>query len=385
MKVGFLFNHYAGHQVFHSAPVAFALSSKYPSAQVAILVSDKKQMDVLERIAKKWPNHTCAIIKAKVPFWARVLDKLIGKMVFVRKWAVLKANRDFFKTLDVLVVPEENSLSLKKDPAFKNLKMVFIRHGAGDTHIGFDERQTQFDLNLVAGEKIQNRLTEEVGVPPESIAITGYPKFDVLNQQQHETVFDNNNPTVLYNPHFRKCWSSYQTWGRDILEFFRKNPQYNLILAPHVILYLRKWRHGAFSVDKYKKYPNIHIDKGSSKSIDMTYIRQADIYLGDVSSQAYEFLTTPRPCIFLNVHKLDWRKKNFLNFWAGGRVLEDISELENALQTAEKDHKEKYKKPQLTLFNETFSLTDTPSSHRAADAIMKHFGPNKALADKKSA
>ena len=42
--------------------------------------------------------------------------------------------------------------------------------------------------------------------------------------------------------------------------------------------------------------PNLRFDPGSPASTDMTYTRAADIYLGDVSSQVYEFIAEPRPC-----------------------------------------------------------------------------------------
>ena len=40
----------------------------------------------------------------------------------------------------------------------------------------------------------------------------------------------------------------------------------------------------------------------------MAYTQRADIYLGDVSSQVYEFLLNPRPCVFLNPRRFDWRE-----------------------------------------------------------------------------
>lgn len=121
MKIGFLFNHYAGHQIFHSGPVAFALSN-YPEVDVSIIVSDKKQRQTVEEIAQQWPNHKCTIKEAKVPLYAKVLDAIIGKLVFIKKWAVLQANKHTFKPLDALVVPEETSLSLQKEKSLQHLK-----------------------------------------------------------------------------------------------------------------------------------------------------------------------------------------------------------------------------------------------------------------------
>ena len=60
------------------------------------------------------------------------------------------------------------------------------------------------------------------------------------------------------------------------------------------------------------------IDLGSERSLDMTYSRAADIYAGDVSSQVYEFLDRPKPCVFLNAHGIEWRDNpNFPNWDLG--------------------------------------------------------------------
>lgn len=377
MHVGFLFNHYVGHQVYHSAPVAFALSTKYPQVQVSIIVADPKQLAIVRSIANDWPNHNCQIIQAHVPFYAKVLDKIIGKFVLVRKWAVLRANKHLFKQIDVMVVPEKTSLTLKKDPDLAHLKMVRIRHGAGDRQTSFGTDQNQFDLLLASGNKIRERLMKDSGVPEEKIMIVGYPKFDVLTHHRPDAIFDNENPVVVYNPHYKRGESSFQDWGREILEFFKDNPQYNLIFAPHVLLYLRKWRHGAFDVSEYADYPNIYIDTGSSKSLDMTYLRQADVYLGDVSSQIYEFIETPRPCIFLNPHGFQWQGNKIFKYWEGGAVVENIKQLPATMQNIFDDHERTYKKRQEELFNATFSLTGIPSCERSADAIVQAFAPEE--------
>lgn len=381
MKIGFLFNHYMGHQVLHSAPIAFALSIKYPQVDVSIMVSDKNQLEVVRRVEKRWPSHNCEIKMARVPGYVNVLETIARRFAFVRKYFVLKHNKNYFKNLDVLVVPEVTSRKLKHEPGLEHLKIVLVPHGAGDRAVGFSKEFKEFDLLLVAGQKIFDRLANETGVDQKKMVITGYPKFDVIGHRKHEPIFDNENPTVLYNPHFQQGLSSFQEWGRDVLDFFVKNPQYNVIFAPHVILYLRKWRHKAFNVDKYKKYPNIHIDEGSGRSIDMTYSEQADIYLGDVSSQVYEFLTVLRPCVFLNPHKFNWQNDPSFTHWKFGPVIENISQLGAVLDEAKSGHKRTYRAVQKELFNHTFSLSETPSSYQAADALVAHFAtPQKAIA-----
>lgn len=63
----------------------------------------------------------------------------------------------------------------------------------------------------------------------------------------------------------------------------------------------------------------ILIDLGSKRLLDMSYTSGADIYLGDVSSQVYEFLDTPRPCAS-HAHAVAWQEDANYLFWTLGEV-----------------------------------------------------------------
>ncbi len=104
--------------------------------------------------------------------------------------------------------------------------------------------------------------------------------------------------------------------GRAVMEQFVVSSRYNLIFAPHIMLFHRPF---VVTIDRLRidrpgkidprwlAAPNIHIDTCSPALTDMTYTRAADVYLGDVSSQVYEFLSESRPCVFLNAHDVDYR------------------------------------------------------------------------------
>lgn len=382
MHIGFLFNHYATHQVYHSAPVAYALSVKHPSIKISILCADQAQLETARRIGgSMWPGHSCNFVELAVPRYAAVADKLFGNFVFVRKRAVLAANKDFFADLDVLVVTEVTSLALKRYASLAHLKLVAIRHGVGD-YGASDNKMPEFDLVLVPGRKRRDRFLGEIGVVAEQIAIVGSPKMELSERQgdaPSRPLFPDEKPIVLYNPHYQRKESSWLKMGRLILDYFRDNKKFNLILAPHVILYLRKWRHGAFSLDKYQGFPNIHIDTGSPASVDLTYTRMADIYLGDVSSQVYEFLfLQPRPCLFLDPNRLNSRRwqgkgRNTSDFWKTGEVVESIDEFDKALNNAVANH-EHYRAEQKRLIDYVYHAEEgRPPSALAADAIVQRF------------
>ncbi|MDT8318901.1 MAG: hypothetical protein RQ826_00095 [Xanthomonadales bacterium] len=167
---------------------------------------------------------------------------------------------------------------------------------------------------------------------------------------------------MFYNPHFESSLSSWRTWGLDVLDFFARHPdQYNLIFARHVKLFEQWLRRRARLPRRFRSCPNFHIDLGSPASADMTYTRAADIYLGDVSSQVYEFLSDPRPCLFLNAHGVDWKQDPNYAQWHFGPVLENISRLGFALERATADHTS-FKGIQESAFADTFSFTEEPST-----------------------
>ena len=377
MRVGFLFNHYFTHQVPQAAPFAFELSRRHPEIEVIIACSSLQEMDFVMEIANLYPGERCQLRVLPVPLYYKLIDPLVSKWTLIRKRIVLRHNLAFFKGLDALVSPERNCLQLRTRFGVKGLTMIHTRHGAGDRQGGFDVKSAAFDLTLLPGQKYVDRLKELSLLSDEKYAVVGWPKFEVIQGLKREIprFFDNNKPVVVYNPHFDQTVSSWGPMGIDVLEFFAQNPDYNLIFAPHVVLFKRSKRHKASLPTKYRSFPNIHIDTGSSASSDMTYMLAADIYLGDVSSQVYEFLLKPRPCIFLNGHHVAWQDNPFYVHWRLGQVVDDVqAELANALERAFDSHPEFLGRQQ-----EAFAYTFHTEPHgaaaqRGADAIASFLG-----------
>jgi hypothetical protein len=380
--IGFLFNHDQIHQIAHSLPVAIELAVASPSIKISIATTNSLvSAEVSRLIGANVHSNLTPVSLGVSSFASRLMKKAFGTLLPVGKLVIYRDNLDYFASLDALVVTERTSLILKNRYGLKNLKMILIDHGAGDRAIGFGSSTAIFDHILAAGSKIRDRLIAEAGVASSKIRITGYPKFDAIEPIQPEPLFQSEgNPTVLYNPHLSPHLSSWFKHGRDVLDWFVAHPEYNLIFAPHIMLFQRR---AVFTIDKLRlalpgslseKYlgaPNIHIDLGSIASTDMTYTNAADVYLGDVSSQIYEFLRFPRPAIFINSHRHKYASDPNYAHWRAGDVIESADELGLALDRAEVRHKTLYKAAQKALFDYTFDLTDEPSSRRAARAIAE--------------
>ncbi len=380
MKIGFLFNHDQIHQVAHSLPIALAVARQAPSTEVVIATSNARLTEEVQRLCAAagtmLPIVPLTLRHPLTRFAARYLESLLP----ATKLAIYRDNLDFFGSLDALVVAEKTSLLLKTRYGLDGLRIIHTRHGAGDRAIGFDKASAGFDHVLVSGPKIRERLIAEAGLSPDRLSTVGYPKFDLLPSEPVRLPFQaNGKPTVLYNPHPSPHLSSWYRDGRAVLDYFVRDDRYNLIFAPHVMLFHRRF---VFTIDKLRvdrpgtiddkvlAAPNIHVDLGSRASTDMTYTSAADIYLGDVSSQVYEFLHRPRPCLFLDSHQTAWQGDPNYAHWQAGEVIGSADDLGAALDRAIADHP-RYLPVQQELVRRSFDLTDESSADRAARAVLE--------------
>ena len=384
MRIGFLFNHDQVHQVAHSLPIALALARGGVDAEIVVATTNARLSAEVVRLGQGLIGPRIRLIELGL---RRPLSKLaratLEGFVPAAKLMIYGDNLDFFRSLDVLVVAEKTSLILKARHGLKRLRIIHTRHGAGDRAVGFDEASAGFDHVLVSGRKIRDRLVREAGVDPATISIVGYPKFDVVPGGGVHPLIEDGRPVVLYNPHPSPHLSSWFSAGRQVLDWFAEHDDHHLIFAPHVMLFERRV---VLSVDKlridrpghiderYLRAPNIHIDLGSRASTTMAYTSRADIYLGDASSQVYEFLVRPRPCIFLNPRALPWENDPNFAHWRAGRVIQHVSELDGALANIHADHARNYRRVQQAMFDESFDLADEPSSVRAARAVARYCG-----------
>ena len=384
-RVGFLFNHEQVHQILHSAPIAMELSRHFPDTRVELLYTTPAQRDMLVSVIEKASGQRCTLRELGAIGLAARLTGALQLFAPLRRIAVLRENAALFSEFDAIVVPEKTSLRIRSLPGCERVRLIHTRHGAGDRAIGFDKESREFDLVLLSGDKIRRRL-EAAGALAPAHAIVGYPKFDAVAKDRPR-FFDNGRPTILYNPHPSPHLSSWFRMGREILDFFRDSSQYNLIVAPHVMLFQHRLQ---VSIDKlafarvapipreYYACNNIRIDLGSPACIDMTYTRAADLYLGDVSSQVCEFLVDPRPCVFANAHHVRWRDDPSYAAWKLGPVFERIEELPAALAEAFRDHA-KLRGAQEAYVRDTFALSEIPSALRAARAIHEYLiSPGRA-------
>lgn len=313
-------------------------------------------------------------------FVSRQLTTALGELLPAQKLLVYRDNLDFFRRFHTLVVSEKTSLLLKTRYGLDGLRIVHTRHGAGDRAIGFGKESALFDLVLVAGPKIARRLAEEAEVPPERIRTVGYSKFDLYAANRIADPFPApSKPIVLYTPHPSPRLSSWYRMGAALMDAFAASDRYNLIFAPHVMMFARPWtvtisppaiRRMRKPDARWRDAPNLLVDLGSTASTDMSYTNLADVYIGDVSSQVYEFLYRARPCLHLNAHAVSWQGDPDYAHWQAGPVVGPGADIVAAVDRAIETHAD-FEPTQRKLLEDTFSITEKPASARAAEAIAQ--------------
>jgi hypothetical protein len=325
------------HHLFHVIPIAAELARS--DADIEIAVSGEEHHAYLAAFLKACPALRRVNIRTlSASCWrAAFAATPLGRSQM--RLPTLLSALPYLRGFDAIVVPERTTTAIRRLLG-KQTKLIFTPHGAGDRAIMLDPRDALFDFVLVAGSKSERRLLDAGTIRPGAYAVPGYVKLDYLSRLAPctERSFGNGRETVLYAPHFRSELSSWWRFGREVIEQFRAQDDYNLIVAPHIRLF-----HGASARQRraweaLAEPGKILIDTGSPKLTDMHYTREADFYLGDVSSQVYEFVASPRPCIFLDAHATDWRGNADYAFWNMGEVVADTGLFMAAVRRARKGH-----------------------------------------------
>lgn len=258
-----------------------------------------------------------------------------------------------------LVTTETTSAFLYRLPGFRS-RIVHLKHGAGDREGSYNPKHAHFDLTLVNGPKDKERLIARGFATEEDCQVVGYAKFELIRAPT-QALFSNDSPVALYNPHFDETLGSWFRHGASLIAEMERILGWNFVAAPHV-----KLRDGP---NIRSEAPNVLIDRGSIRSIDMTYTESADVYVGDISSQVYEFLRRPRPCIFLNLDRIDWASNENYAHWQLGQVIERVEDLGPALGRAH-ELRPRFEEAQRRMTSRSIDPSPEPASERQARAIL---------------
>ena len=312
------------HHVHHLIGPALTFASIQNQYKTIIVSGNPNNTTIIKKIHKSFNNADFELIEIPVPLrykfkWYK------GNKLYPPIYDRLEKIASLIHNALAIVTTSHLIPGLLKKHGINNPFLFYLYHGIGTRAYSFELSQGQFDYLLVPGKYYRDRLINEGVCKEEQLALVGHPKFDWLknNSSKKNKLFNNNNPIFYYNPHWELEISSFIKWRNIILNFFKKNIQYNLIFAPHPLI-----KHNAYNKNysinhNLEDAENIIIDFESEKLLDETYIKNADVYIGDVSSMAvYWVIKRPRPCIFINAHGINWANDESYIIWNYGIVIE---------------------------------------------------------------
>jgi hypothetical protein len=338
------------HQYFHWLPAALRLARE-PGVEVTVLGSSQEGLDFIRGYD---PAGTLRLRRLITPRFSRA-----SLFTAPSRFLVLLLNQHILRGYPLIVTTETSSGLNKWFPGFRS-NLVLIKHGAGDREGSYNPKHALFDLILANGEKHRSELIARGLATADRCVVAGNAKMELVGPPT--ALFGNGKPVALYNPHFDRRLSSWFGHADRLVREMESITEWNFVVAPHV-----KLRGGA---NVSSDAANLLIDRGSRRSVDMTYTQAADVYIGDVSSQVYEYILRPRPCIFLNLNRMEWRGNPAFAHWNLGQVIEDPAELGPALARAQ-ELQAVFAERQREMASYSIEPSPEPASERQARAILE--------------
>ena len=335
-RILFLFNHDAAHQAAHIAGIMAELALSHPKVKV---VAGTGTPVIEAHLRTMIGEQAAAALEWLDLSLSTIPDALlapVNRILPAKRLARLRTNEAAFAQCDIIVSTERTCLRVRRRLRRKigddAPRFVYVPHGSGDRNVAYHPELAQFDYHFLSGRKLIDEMVAHGLAQESQCRLIGYPKFDVVPEKRRLPMFDNDLPTIIYNPHFDPHLSSWYDHGTEFLtRIAGMGDRFNCVFAPHVMLFRKRLhispeykvaRRRPDIPEAARSAPNIHIDVDGPSLFDMTYTSGADIYVGDVSSQVYEFLRDPGLCLFIDAAH---QGEAAYPFWANGPVVADVA------------------------------------------------------------
>lgn len=317
----------------HLYPVVEALAAE-PNLRIDLWVSTS----VHEALLRQWTSALgpAEIRIRRAPGYRSLKGHEDGRNPpLPNKLLMLARLVPYLRSTPVVVSAEQTSLWI---PTLLPMKARFVNILHGASSMGArDGRRRHAAWRMPVPSENEQQTYLQRGHDPSYVPVVGYVKSAFGKSHQRPPVFPETRPTVLYAPHWQQHRSSWWGWGREIVRQLVEQTRYNVILAPHQRLIEGAPELRAI-LEAAAKHPHVHCDIDSFAMVDGSYTTAADIYLGDTSSQAVEFMARPRPCVFLNSPRVDWQSRADYALWRCGEVVDSPEQLMPALNRAPDCH-----------------------------------------------
>jgi hypothetical protein len=355
------------HQFLHGAPVAAALSRR-PGVEVHAYVATQPDAVALAGMLRALGGEKVRVVEMRLP----LLPASVGASLKVARLAWWACR---MRSADAIVALERTSALLRRLPG-RCPPLIQIPHGVGGARRagggGVDRRFSLFQLALVAGSADRRSTLEQGLLREEQVVAVGQVKLAGLRRMgklERSRLFANEKPTIIYNPHFHPRRGTWENFGQPLIEAVRSDGSFNLVVAPHVRLFQDVPDDVRRSLEALSDPDWLIVDTGSQRSIDMTYTLGGDIYLGDFSSQLYEWLIYPRPCVFIDqIADGGMDDTKLPTMWSLGETVTDFAQVLPALHRAAGRHAT-FREAQDDAVRDAMGDPAIPADEAAAGAI----------------
>jgi hypothetical protein len=345
------------HHIHHTLFIAIELSNIQNQYPVTVLSTSHEASQIIEGELAAIPNRV-RLIKIKHP-WYRHSGYHVNWFVFLCR---LRMHRPL-----AVVVTEYF------DNVFRqlNVKTAWIFTSHGPENRGFSHPHIKdYDLVFCASEEDARRVENLIG-PLTNYQAFGYSKLDYLYYHPNpDRQARKERPTIIYNPHFDKTQSSFYQSGLALLRALSNGNRYDILFMPHPDLSRKHPR----LVQQAAQQPQVTlIDR---PKINFDYFAEADLYITDVSSAAYEWLVFNRPVVFFNPQLLSAENGRLLHIWTCGPVVNNIPDVLAAIDRS-LQHPEDYQGQRKDMLRLTFTPNPPPVSRKIALAIHEYITKNR--------
>lgn len=349
----------------HLFPIVEALADARADLPLDLWVATSRH----EQLLTGWTAHLPQVRIRHAPGFRRLAASAPGERPMLPpKLPMLLRLAPHLARTRVVVCAEQTSLWLPRLFPWLRTRFVKTSHGVGSMSARDDKRRMAAAHTLVPSE--QERTTYLTrGMAPNRIEATGYVKAAFRQRTPARTLFADDRPILLYTPHWQAHRSSWPEWGAHVVEQLAAQRDWNVILAPHQRL-VERAPEVREVLARVAHLPHVHADLDSFAGVDGSYTAAADLYLGDTSSQLIEFLTRPRPAVFLNAHGHAWADDPGYAMWRAGDVVNDLADLIPALARAPVRHAG-FAAIQRDIATAALGDASGTGARRAAEAILR--------------
>jgi len=209
-----------------------------------------------------------------------------------------------------LIIASRHYYIQKELDKIKGKRVAWINYGATTKNkLNFPLIKTEetysYDLKyklwkFFSPTATHKKIMEEMELDTSNVIFLGYPKMDLINYNYSDTLESLGlNPklkTVLYTPtlgwKYDSCFSTFQYYT-NFLVYLSLQYNFNLIIRFHPYI-SKQFNDVPEKLKNINRLKNVHIDSSYNY---YSMFKLADMLISDVSSLAYEFLSTKKPII----------------------------------------------------------------------------------------